>query len=298
TGRDGQWGVVVLASAQRLRAREHYAQLRFLISLGMVTAIVSGIGGLALRQRQREQALERERQLAALERERERLLAKADKMATLAALSSGIAHEVATPLSTIMARIEQLIPANAHDERSSAALKVMLAQVERIQAVIRGMLALARGELPPLVPERPTRIAESAVALSMHRFEQAGVAIELDIQAELPSLACDPPMLEQALTNLLLNACDASPRGSLVRLRVATRDGQLVFSVEDEGEGISAATAARADEPFFTTKPGGRGNGLGLAITREIVAHHGGKLNLASRSNARGTLARIELPHQ
>ncbi|HEX5660718.1 MAG TPA: ATP-binding protein [Polyangiales bacterium] len=75
----------------------------------------------------------------------------------------------------------------------------------------------------------------------------------------------------QALTNLLLNARDASPRGSIVRLSVEAREGQLAFSVEDEGEGISAQSAARADEPFFTTKAPGRGNGLGLAITREPV---------------------------
>jgi two-component system, NtrC family, sensor kinase len=295
--RGGSWGVAVVVSAQRLRARERYAQLRFLLSLGLVTAVVSGFGYLAIRQERRKLEVARELEVAALERDRERLLSRADKMATLAALSSGIAHEVATPLGTITARIEQVLPGNAQDARATAALRVALEQVERIQSVIRGVLGLSRGEMPPLVPAAPASIAHAAVSLSLHRFEQAGVALELDLGQALGEVACDPPMLEQALINLLINACDASERGSIVRLSVQLHESLLVFTVEDEGEGISAETAARAEEPFFTTKPRGRGNGLGLAITREVVSHHGGKLRLAGRTGARGTQAVIELPH-
>jgi two-component system, NtrC family, sensor kinase len=293
----GRWGVAVVASGQRLRARERYAQLRFLLSLGLVTAVVAGFGYMAIRQERRKLEVARELEVAALERDRERLLARADKMATLAALSSGIAHEVATPLGTITARVEQVLPGNAHDARATAALHVALEQVERIQSVIRGVLGLSRGEMPPLVPTAPASIAHGAAGLSLHRFEQAGVALELDLAQGLPQIACDPLMLEQALINLLINACDASDRGSIVRLTVQQSDALLVFTVEDEGEGISEETAARAQEPFFTTKPRGRGNGLGLAITREVVTHHGGKLRLAARADARGTQAVIELPH-
>ncbi len=295
--RAGSWGVAVVASGQRLRARERYAQLRFLLSLGLVTSVVGGFGYMAIRQERRKLEVARELEVAALERDRERLLSRADKMATLAALSSGIAHEVATPLGTITARVEQVLTSNTYDERAKTALRVALEQVERIQSVIRGVLGLSRGEMPPLVPTAPASIAHGAAGLSLHRFEHAGIALELDLAQTLPEIACDPPMLEQALINLLINACDASERGSIVRLSVLERAGLLVFTVEDEGEGISEETAARAQEPFFTTKPFGRGTGLGLAITREVVTHHGGKLRLVARSATRGTQAVIELPH-
>lgn len=294
--RSGTWGVVVMVSAHRLRARERHAQLRFLLGVGLVVVIVSSFGGIALRQQQRKLEVARALELSDFERERERLLAKADKMATLAVLSSGIAHEVATPLGTIMARIEQVLPAIAHDAKASAALRVALEQVDRIQTIIRGVLGLARGEMPPLVPAQPQEIARAAVALSKHRFAEAGVEVELSAQSGLPSVACDPPMLEQALINLLLNACDASARGQTVRVTVDADGATLRLVVSDEGEGVSVQTAARAQEPFFTTKPEGRGNGLGLAITREIVAHHGGQLRLLSRHPERGTRAIIELP--
>jgi len=189
-----------------------------------------------------------------------------------------------------------VLPANAHDPRASAALRVALEQVERIQTIIRGVLGLARGEMPPLVSARPENIVGAAIALSKHRFAEAGIAVALDAQAELPSVGCDPPMLEQALTNLLLNACDASSPGQTVRVAVRVDAATVSFVVDDEGAGVNAETAARAQEPFFTTKPEGRGNGLGLAITREIVAHHGGQLRLESREPARGTRAVIALP--
>lgn len=292
----GLWGVAVLASGERLRERERHAQLRFLLGFVLVTVIVSGFGGMAIRQQRHKLGVARALEISALERDREKLLAKADKMATLAALSSGIAHEVATPLGTIMARVEQVLPAIEGNASASSALEVVMEQVGRIQTTIRGVLGLARGEMPPLVPESPRTVAQGAVALSKHRFGHAGVRIELHVSANLPDIACDPPMLEQALTNLLLNACDASARGQNVRLLATCEEETLSFVVDDEGEGIDPETVARALEPFFTTK-GRRGNGLGLAITREIVAHHGGKLRLEPRADGGGTRALIELPH-
>src|SRR5690606_23614467 len=111
--RHASWNIVAIASAERLRARERHAQLRFSLGLLVVTLLVTGFGGLALRDQRQKLVVARELEIAALQRDRERLLAKADKMATLAALSSGIAHQIATPLSTIVARVEQVLPAVA-----------------------------------------------------------------------------------------------------------------------------------------------------------------------------------------
>lgn len=294
--KSGPTRIVVLASAQRLRARERYSQLRFLLGLSVVTALVLGFGGAALRQQRHRLEVARALEISALQRERERLLAQADKMATLAALSSGIAHQVATPLGTIMARIEQVLPSVADDSRAHGALEIALQQVKRIQDVINSVLGLARGDLPALVQEHPEEIARASVQLVQHRFAQAGVNIHFQAAAGLPRIACDPPMLEQALTNLLLNACDASPRGATIELHLTCEQGRVCFYVDDEGEGISDETALRARAPFFTTKPRGRGTGLGLAITNEVVSHHRGKLTLQRRERGRGTRAIIELP--
>jgi signal transduction histidine kinase len=294
-GKGGPWSVVVVASGQRLRVREQHAQLRFLLGLAATFALVVGFGGAALRQHWRKREVAQQLELSALQNEREKLLARADKLATLAALSSGIAHEVATPLGTIMARVEQVLPALENAPRAVAALTVVSEQVERIQAIIQGVLGLVRGELPPFVHAQPSQLARKAMGLVSHRFGEARVSLALDAQGDLPQVACNPPMLEQALANLLLNACDASQSDTAVRIAVSASEGRVSFAVEDEGEGIAQENAERVREPFFTTK--NRGTGLGLAIAREIVSHHGGRLHLEQRGASRGTRAVIELPH-
>jgi len=93
----------------------------------------------------------------------------------------------------------------------------------------------------------------------------------------------------------MLNACDASPPKSTVRVNVQADAVEMAFVVTDEGEGITAANAARALEPFFTTKPAGQGTGLGLAIANEIAKTHRGSLDVGPLS-PRGTRACIRIP--
>jgi signal transduction histidine kinase len=102
-------------------------------------------------------------------------------------------------------------------------------------------------------------------------------------------------MLQQALVNLLLNACDACTRGGRVVARVAREGDRVTFEVTDDGRGITTEEAARATEPFFTTKAPGAGSGLGLAIANEITKLHNGKLVLAPAS-PRGTRATLTIP--
>jgi two-component system NtrC family sensor kinase len=291
----GTWRVIIIASAERLRARERRAQLRFMLGVAAITLLVGGFGGLALRDQRRKLAVARQLEIADLQGERERLLAKADKMTTLAALSSGIAHQVATPLGTIVAKIEQVLPRVDQDPKAKAALFAVAEQVSRIQQVIRGVLALSRGNRTASVAARPEAIVRSALDSVQHRLIQAGVRARVDVASDegASMLQCDPPLLEQALVNLILNACEASRSGDSIEVIVERSPGKLSFIVLDSGEGIGEGVASGAREPFFSTKP--EGAGVGLAIASEIAAHHGGKLLLARRE-ARGTRAVIELP--
>ena len=109
-----------------------------------------------------------------------------------------------------------------------------------------------------------------------HRFAHSRVSIRTGSPAHLPTITGDPRLLEQALINLLLNACDASPPGASVQVSLATDAEMLLLSVVDQGSGISPKDVDRALQPFFTTKPDGKGSGLGLAVAREIVNSHRG----------------------
>jgi signal transduction histidine kinase len=147
-----------------------------------------------------------------------------------------------------------------------------------------------------MVETRPHEIIDGALDFVRHRLEKAGVHIMAQAAPDLPPLRCDKPMIEQALANLLLNACDASVRGGRVRVSARHLDARVAFVVEDEGAGISEEAAQLALKPFFTTKPTGRGTGLGLAFAHEIVSNHGGKISLERGASGRGTRAVIELP--
>jgi signal transduction histidine kinase len=118
------------------------------------------------------------------------------------------------------------------------------------------------------------------------------VALVPEVAGGVPDVRCEPLLLKHALVNLLLNACEAAT--AAVRVDVSADAAGVAFVVTDDGEGITKEHAARAAEPFFTTKADG-GTGLGLAIANEIVKTHRGSLDIAPRA-PRGTRACIRIP--
>jgi signal transduction histidine kinase len=141
----------------------------------------------------------------------------------------------------------------------------------------------------------PGAIAKHAIELVRHRFSSARVLLAWDVEADLPPIACDPALFEQAVVNVLLNACEATNAGGEVRLHVSSVRDRVTFIVDDDGVGIPDEVAKRATEPFFSTKREEGGSGLGLTIAREIVSHHAGTLTLSRREGVRGTRAIIEV---
>ncbi|MEO7113286.1 MAG: HAMP domain-containing sensor histidine kinase [Polyangiaceae bacterium] len=288
--------VIVVASAERVRDHDRRALWRLLLSVSLAAALVLTFGGLAVRKQGRELVLKHALEIANIQEERDRKLAVADKIATMGALATGIAHEVSTPLGVIVGRAEQL-QSKVTDEKDKKAIAAILEQSDRISRIVRGLLGLARGDSPSFENVSAASIATQARELVMHRFEKAQVGLAMTMAEDLPSVKCEPRLLEQALVNLLLNACDACNVGGHVALRVSCHESRVQFVVEDDGEGITPEAAARATEAFFTTKAAGAGTGLGLAIANEIVKHHGGTISIAARvdETKRGTRASIDV---
>lgn len=294
-GARGKWQVAILATALRVRDREARAMWRLVLGFTLSSAVIAGFGLLAQRKQKREIELARSLAVAEAMHTRDERLVRADKLATLGALATGIAHEVSTPLGVIVGRAEQLLPKVASDDRATKSVKVIAEQAERISRIVRAFLQLARGGTPTLEKVSPADLAEGALELVEHRFAKARVTLSSELSPDLPRVACDPRLFEQVLINLLLNACDACSEGGHVELSVRADGERVAFIVMDDGEGITPDIAERATEPFFTTKPEGAGTGLGLAIANEIVKHHHGELFLAPRKDVSGTRATVEL---
>lgn len=289
-------GVLVVATASVERERAEREELRWLASVVLVVLLVLSFGVLAVRrdaERLRlEHALERQR----LERERDEQLVRAERIAVASALSIGIAHELATPLGVIVARVESL--RRAADDAAKTSLAVIDEQVASMRQVMHGFLSFARGEAPETLEVAPDELARTAARSVLHRFSPAGVQLELEVQSPLPKVRVDETLARQALINLLVNAAQASPAGSRVRLEVAAEGQAVEYRVDDEGTGIAADVADQVMRPFFTTRAGLGGSGLGLAISQELARHHGGTVELRASPRGKGTRAVLRFPVQ
>ncbi|HLE97165.1 MAG TPA: ATP-binding protein, partial [Candidatus Thermoplasmatota archaeon] len=117
----------------------------------------------------------------------------------------------------------------------------------------------------------------------------------VDVEVDgLPLVPCDPDLVADAVTNLVLNAAEASPRGGRVVVRARPEGRDVVLTVEDEGPGLPAEVLARLFEPFFTTKPQGN-MGLGLVLARSVIEDHGGRIEAANRAQG-GAVLTVHLP--
>jgi signal transduction histidine kinase len=291
----GHWSVVTVASAARQRDREARAFRRLVLGVVVASSLVLAFGGVALRKQRAELELARELAVAQVQRERDEQLLRAARVATMGTFAMGIAHEVATPLGVIIGRAEQLLARAGGDERATRSTQAILTEADHIQTIIRRFLDQARGGPPVLEHADPAVVARAALASVEHRFAEAGVSVAVDASKQMPAIQCDRALLEHALVNLLLNACEACSRGGHVEVATRADADKITFVVTDDGAGISPEHAARVAEPFFTTKPAGRGTGLGLAIATEIAKSHRGDLTIGPNT-PRGTSACIEVP--
>jgi len=288
-GTESPEGVAVIESASAERDRARHAAWRAVLMVLVVSVLIIGIGLTALGRQRREALLRQKLRVHRAERARDAELSRANRMATIAALASGFAHEIATPLGVIVGRVEQLRSASASDAKAGRLLDAIAAQTEHIERVIRGFLGLTRGDSPNLSRTAASELARTAVDLVQHRFGQTQIALGLEDRDQGASfVACNSTLFGQVLVNLLINALEASESGESVQLELARAGGNVEFCVIDRGHGISRATIEQAMEPFFTTKATRGGTGLGLAIAKEIVSHHRGELSLVRRADQEG----------
>jgi two-component system sensor histidine kinase RegB len=225
-------------------------------------------------------------------REAQQLAAHRDKLASLATLAAGAAHELATPLATIALVAGELARQHeASPELTRSDLALIQSEVQRCRAVLDQMAVDAgqsAGEsMTPVAIETLLQQASSGLPAS------PGIQIVIEPDANgwflLPARA-----LSQALRGLLKNAQEASQPEQRVRLR-ASCDTDLRIEVEDQGCGIPSAVAARIGEPFFSTKAPGRGMGLGVFLCRTVVESLGGTLQVEALPD-RGTRAIVRIP--
>jgi two-component system sensor histidine kinase RegB len=233
------------------------------------------------------------RREADLENER-RHAARNDKLAALATLAAGAAHELATPLGTIVVAAKELERQVASGRPPSVEeLQLIRAQANRCRAILDQM-AVDAGEGTGEAPSRIT--VEDLVGRVLPGLHaEPPVRVAVDESARGRALHVPAAALTQALRGVLKNAQEASPREAPVWISACGREGRLEIAVEDRGHGMAPEVLVRAGEPFFSTKPPGQGMGLGLFLTRSVVERLGGALELGPRPEG-GTRVTLRVP--
>jgi signal transduction histidine kinase len=222
------------------------------------------------------------------------------RISSMGVLAGGIFHELNNVLTPILnyAKLALRNPDPAYRER---ALTQIVEAAQRAAAITRGMLGLSRpgGSLDHREPTDVTRLAEEVVLLVQKDMSRHRVRLDVTVVGN-PVARVNPAQIQQVLLNLLINARQAMPEGGTVRLRLGlSASGRRVeLSVADTGQGIAPADLRRIFEPFYSTKTGpdaaGQGGtGLGLAVCRDIVEAHHGRLRAESRLGQGSTFTLI-----
>jgi two-component system, NtrC family, nitrogen regulation sensor histidine kinase NtrY len=190
----------------------------------------------------------------------------------------------------------QMLRAKHEDGSPDAArLRTIQDQVARVTGIVQSLLDRTRPPAPTLRPLPPGELVEGLAELVRPSLVGGGIDLSVDVAPDLPAVGADRVPLEQALLNLVSNAVDAMPEGGRLRLAARADGDGVALAVTDSGPGIPPEDLARVFDPLFTTKPPGKGTGLGLPILREVVEAHGGTVRLESRPGE-GTTATVRLP--
>jgi signal transduction histidine kinase len=260
------------------------------VCLGLVAAIFTMIGiyrmGWTMTSGYERAALE----LA--ERREEVCSENEDRTRALEGMAARLAHEVKNPLAAIKG-LSTHMARNASDAKTAERLAIVAAEADRLQAIVDGFLSFSRGlDDLEVAPTKPYEIARELGVLLETRAEEAGITFETGGDPELV-VDADPRKIRQALLNIVLNAIQASPRGSHVHVAVERDCEGARITVRDEGVGMTPEVLDRIRKPYFTTKEGG--TGLGLAVARGLVEQHGGSLEFKSAPRM-GTTVTMRLP--
>jgi signal transduction histidine kinase len=207
-------------------------------------------------------------------------MSRAEHLATLGELATGLAHEIRNPLAGIAGVIEIVGRDLPQTSPARAVVKDVRLEITRISRTLTDLLETARPRRPEVRRSNLNTTVEHAVMLARQQVLSRPIKIESQQAPDLPEVEHDSDQVHQVLLNLLLNAVQAMEGPGTVRVEIGSRGGFASVAVSDTGRGISAQNLPNIFRPFYTTK--GDGTGLGLSLARRIVEDHHGRIEVNS----------------
>jgi two-component system, NtrC family, sensor kinase len=232
--------------------------------------------------------------------ETQRSLATSERQALAGQMAASLAHEIGTPLNAISGHVQLIAKTHLQDEKTQRRLKIISSQIEQITATVKDLLVATRQLRMTMRPVEINSLIQETLALTEPVLDARGIIVKPDLTDNLPLVLGDGDRLRQVLLNLINNSIDAMPHGGRLMvhsslLSIDNGNQQVVIEIRDTGCGIDPEDLDRIFEPMFTTKRIGEGVGLGLAICRETIEEHDGRITVRSETEF-GTAFTIELP--
>ena len=272
----------ILAETVRLRGRWLDVRRRLLPDGGTVSSYMDITARVETEQARRAQR---------------EALREAQQMGATASLLAGVAHELNNPLSVVAAQATLLEEEAAGTKLAERAEKVSAA-ARRCGRIVASLLASANRRAPRREPVALREVIASALDLLSPRMRTAEAELSVQLPRRAPRLLGDADQLTHLVANLLGNAVSVlagRPLPRRIEITVTAEDPWLVLRVADNGPGIAPAMRERVFDPFFTTRPGGVGTGIGLALCRTIAQDHGGQI-AAEETPGGGATIVVRLP--
>jgi len=242
---------------------------------------------------------EKTRQLSGAQDE----MLRVERMASIGKLAAVVAHEINNPLAGILTYAKllkkRLSRQSTVDPENISMLDLVESESRRCGEIVKNLMTFARPTSMNREPADVNAIIDRCVRLVQHQLRLKNIELHLDLEPALGTVRCDQGQIEQVILALVINAIDAMSNGGNLSIftRLLPSSSDVQIEVRDDGVGMPPEILEKLFEPFFTTKEHGRGLGLGLAISRNIVDRHAGKIAVNSKLG-QGTSIVITLPKQ
>lgn len=278
------WMMYRVTGPEQHRAQTYRYQVSTFLALGGITAallLTWNLGRTLGKERKARESLHDE-------------LRRSEHLASLGMLIAQVAHEVRNPLAGIRSTVQlwQRLPGESQTPES---LEAVIGAVDRLDALLCHLLYFSRSENTDRQRVDLNDVVRETIELLRAQAAQQNVHVNVELDSRLPEVRGSATGLRQVVLNLATNALQAMPHSGRLCCRTRRKDSDNTVELEitDTGPGIDPAVRARLFEPFFSTRP--QGTGLGLALCREIVIQHDGRIELEP-GKLRGTVFRVVLP--
>lgn len=223
----------------------------------------------------------------------EQQLQTAERLASLAQMGAGVAHEVNTVLTAVKLFIEMLKSKLPRTQRVIHNTALILKEIERAEKLISRFLNFTKPDRNEFIKIDINKVIKQSVQFLQDKLRANGIDAVVDFKDGVVVLLCDALQIEEIFLNLISNSIDAMPKGGRLYITSRIQQDKAVINVSDTGAGIPQENISKVFNPFFTTKP--TGTGLGLSIVHRIIEEHKGRIEISSQEG-KGTDVRIELP--